>query len=355
MSKKQNHSSHPSPNSHSENHTKSKLRVASHVKQRRVRYDRIAAVVIPMLLLVAMIVFICLYSCDQSDNNNNNTLIATPVTSTSSSTEKQPVETTTPAVATESTSLEDEKKITLTANGVKSGNLIVINNDHAYAFPNNDLNLTSVYEARNSSYSVSDMDVLLDSETITYLNQMMAAFEEETGYSGMQVFSGYRTKEDQDERYDGGSSDFRGGYTDYHSGRTFNLKINFGDGTSDYYNAEKYPNYSWIAEHAAEYGFIVRYPNGKDNLTGEEGRTYTFRYVGIPHAIYITEHKICLEEYVSLIRDHTSDEPLEITINDTTYSVFYVTVGGTNDVKATVHGDYTTSGDNIGGYIVTCQ
>ena len=200
------------------------------------------------------------------------------------------------------------------------------------------------------------MEVQLDAEPIAQLNKMMSAFETETGLGGMQVFSGYRDKADQDSRYEDGSTGFRGGYSDYHSGRSFNLKINFGDGTSDYYNAEKYPKYSWIAEHAAEYGFVVRYPDGKDEKTGEDSRTYTFRYVGVPHALYMQEHNLCLEEYIDRVHSYSADNPLEITADGKTYQVFYVGIGGTKDVQVTIpSGTYTASGDNISGYIVTCE
>ena len=133
-------------------------------------------------------------------------------------------------------------------------------------------------------------------------------------------------------------------------------EINFGDGTSDYYNAEKYPKYSWIAEHAAEYGFVVRYPDGKDEKTGEDSRTYTFRYVGVPHALYMQEHNLCLEEYIDRVHSYSADNPLEITADGKTYQVFYVGIGGTKDVQVTIpSGTYTASGDNISGYIVTCE
>ena len=265
----------------------------SHVRKRKLRFDRIAAVFVPLLLIVLLIGALCFHSCQRrkQPEDSGNAVVATATTKQTEKATDKPKKTTEPDVATdttktttstEETSRKDGKQITLAAKGVDQGNLILINKEHSYDFPNGDPKLESVYEKRNSSYSVSDMEVQLDAETIAQLNKMMSAFETETGLGGMQVFSGYRDKADQDSRYEGGSTGFRGGYSDYHSGRSFNLKINFGDGTSDYYNAEKYPKYSWIAEHAAEYGFVVRYPDGKDEKTGEDSRTYTFRYVAYP-------------------------------------------------------------------------
>lgn len=339
----------------------------SHARKRKLRLDRIAAVGVPFLLIVLLIGALCFHSCQcrKSPEESGSTPVATATTSAEKvENSEKDTQTDAPDVATDTTkttqaeesSLTDGKQITLAAKGVNKGDLILINKDHSYDFPTGDPKLKSVYENRNSSYSVSDMEVQLDAETIQHLNEMMAAFEKETGLSGMQVFSGYRDKADQDARYADGSTDFKGGTSDYHSGRSFNLKINFGDGTSDYYNAEKYPQYSWIAEHAAEYGFVVRYPDGKEEKTGEDSRSYTFRYVGVPHAVYMTEHKLCLEEYVDKIHSYTPANPLEITADGKQYKVFYVGIGGTNDVDVTIPGKtYTASGDNISGYIVTCE
>lgn len=336
----------------------------SHVRRRKLRFDRIAAVVIPLLLIVLLIGALCFHSCQRrKDPESSGGASVATATTTQKPAKDKPAETTAPDVATGTTqtsaddsSRTEGRQITLAADGVDQGSLILINQAHSYDFPTGDPKLQSVYENRTSAYSVSDMDVQLEQETLQHLNAMMDDFVQETGLSGMQVFSGYRDKADQDARYEKGSTSFKGGASDYHSGRSFNLKINFGDGTSDYYNAEKYPEYSWIAEHAAEYGFIVRYPEGKESQTGEDSRTYTFRYVGVPHAAYITEHKLSLEEYIDKLHSYSASNPLEITAGEKTYRVFYVSIGGTNDVDVTIPGStYTASGDNISGYIVTCE
>lgn len=56
----------------------------------------------------------------------------------------------------------------------------------------------------------------------------------------------------------------------------------------------------WLAEHAAEYGFILRYPEGKEDITGHEYCAYHYRYVGKDAAMYIKEKGITLEEFVAL-------------------------------------------------------
>lgn len=55
----------------------------------------------------------------------------------------------------------------------------------------------------------------------------------------------------------------------------------------------------WLRENAPDYGFILRYPEGKENITGIIYEPWHFRYVGVDYAKQITELGICLEEYVN--------------------------------------------------------
>lgn len=57
----------------------------------------------------------------------------------------------------------------------------------------------------------------------------------------------------------------------------------------------------WVAGHAAEFGFIVRYQLGKEDITGYMFEPWHIRYVGVEHAKYITEHGLTLEEYLGVV------------------------------------------------------
>jgi len=54
----------------------------------------------------------------------------------------------------------------------------------------------------------------------------------------------------------------------------------------------------WLAEHAPEFGFIIRYPQEKEDITGYKYEPWHLRYVGVEVAKYITEHGLTLEEYL---------------------------------------------------------
>ncbi len=58
--------------------------------------------------------------------------------------------------------------------------------------------------------------------------------------------------------------------------------------------------YQWMSAHCQEYGFIVRYPKDKEDITGIIYEPWHFRYVGVEAATYIMENGLCLEEFVAL-------------------------------------------------------
>ena len=58
--------------------------------------------------------------------------------------------------------------------------------------------------------------------------------------------------------------------------------------------------YQWMSAHCQEYGFIVRFPKGKEDVTGIIYEPWHFRYVGVEAATYIMEHDLTLEEFLEL-------------------------------------------------------
>ncbi len=56
----------------------------------------------------------------------------------------------------------------------------------------------------------------------------------------------------------------------------------------------------WLADNSAKYGFILRYPSGKEDITSIEYEPWHFRYVGVDAAGVITDNGLCLEEFWNL-------------------------------------------------------
>lgn len=61
------------------------------------------------------------------------------------------------------------------------------------------------------------------------------------------------------------------------------------------------PSAQWLAENAQDYGFILRYPQGKEQVTGYSFEPWHYRYVGVEAAQYISKYDITLEEFLALV------------------------------------------------------
>ena len=79
--------------------------------------------------------------------------------------------------------------------------------------------------------------------------------------------------------------------------------------------------YQWMFAHCQEYGFILRFPKGRDDVTGIIYEPWHFRYVGVDAATYIMEHELTLEEFLAYYKDiagpDTSDAAEENTNENT--------------------------------------
>ena len=94
------------------------------------------------------------------------------------------------------------------------------------------------------------------------------------------------------------------GCNDHQTGLAFDITANGGyaanyDGNIDE-DAVNSPAWAWMKEHCAEYGFIVRYPEGKENYYGVPCHPTHLRYVGREAAEYIMKNNLCLEEFLML-------------------------------------------------------
>jgi len=69
-----------------------------------------------------------------------------------------------------------------------------------------------------------------------------------------------------------------------------------GSKTLDFQNSDQF---SWLSEHSAEYGFILRYSAAKESKTGVMYQPYHYRYVGSEQAVLINQSGLSLEEYLA--------------------------------------------------------
>lgn len=68
-------------------------------------------------------------------------------------------------------------------------------------------------------------------------------------------------------------------------------------------NQENTAVQKWLMEHCYEYGFILRYPTDKKDITKINYEPWHYRYVGVENAMFIKEKGFCLEEYIEFLKE----------------------------------------------------
>ena len=232
------------------------------------------------------------------------------------------------------------------------GDLVLVNQDNKYTFPEAaEKSLVRIYDYRAKTedgkfcYNLVEQQYKLQASAIDSLNAMMLKNNEVTG-DIIKITDAYRTLKAQEGK------DIAPGYSDHHTGYCFSIRYDNGDHIeSDH----------WIYQNAHKYGFVARYPEGKELETGVSGYTYCLRYVGVAHATYMYENNLCLEEYLDLLKNSYASAAMRLTIaaaDGFDYDVYYVKASdseiSTIDVP-TSDFTYTVSGDNRGGFIVTVK
>ncbi|MBK5246598.1 MAG: M15 family metallopeptidase [Peptostreptococcaceae bacterium] len=145
----------------------------------------------------------------------------------------------------------------------------------------------------------------MKSEAADHFNEMMLAARE-SGYEVVMTTAyrsyGFQTilYENYVEKYGKAEADkfsAKPGYSEHQTG----LAVDVTAPSVDYALTDAFDQtaeWKWLTENAADFGFVLRYPKGQDDITGYMYEPWHFRYVGIDAAKTITEREITLEEYI---------------------------------------------------------
>lgn len=153
-----------------------------------------------------------------------------------------------------------------------------------------------------------------DARAIKYLKDMINAMKK-AGKTNIWVQSSYRSVERQKELFDNSVNKYlkqgksqeeaekltleyinKPGGSDHNLGLA--VDFNYVDNTF-----AKTPEYKWLLENAENYGFVLRYPEDKEDITKIEYESWHWRFVGEEHAKRINELNMCLEEYVEYLEN----------------------------------------------------
>ena len=231
----------------------------------------------------------------------------------------------------------------ITSDKLGQGLLVLADTEHPVAEGSRS-DMIDLLGCKNDSYTLIEEGVMLNSDAAEALNNMMIAYENATGLNDFIVYGTTDT-------YTGQGSFCPKAFAERATGNTVDLALN---GCGSVIAFDGYDEEGWVLENCAKYGFIVRYPQGKQEQTGQPFCPWHLRYVGKLHAAVMQRNDMCLEDYLEFLKKYTIDAPFEFKYEGMSYEIYYIpSAGDTTTAIVPISGNYSISGNNTDGFIVT--
>ena len=247
------------------------------------------------------------------------------------------------------------RRVTIPCEMVSKGNLILVNEKYPFCAETEEIQLASPFPKQPQHRMLW--------EASSALQGLLRSLQAGSRIVGV---SGFRSMEEQiciwnDSEKENGLSFTRKfvavpGHSEHQTGLAMDVALN--QKHIDFI-CPQFP-YEGICQEfrelAADYGFIERYPAGKEAVTGIGAEPWHFRYVGIPHARIMKEHKMVLEEYTEWLKDfNLNSAPLRYWDEGKAFYIGWIPCEGKKAVEAVLpkHCRYVVSGNNVDGIIVT--
>lgn len=192
--------------------------------------------------------------------------------------------------------------------------LILINRSHPIDSKYIPFDLVLLSNAIPSSLAkVGGSEIEGDRTAVQALKTMLQAAKQE-GLDDWKINSGYRSYQYQQKIFDDSVSDFmQQGYSrskaessarvtiadpgtsEHQTGLAFDISV---QGVSQFKGTDQQ---IWLHQHCWDYGFIIRYQEDKEKITGYIAECWHIRYVGVQHSQKMREQNLCLEEYLGMV------------------------------------------------------
>ncbi|MBR7084468.1 MAG: hypothetical protein IKI37_04765 [Oscillospiraceae bacterium] len=317
--------------------------MANQKKRRHARYDRLFGAGVLLLCMILLISGITKCARNKKDSVETKHHLAEDV-----------------IISSEIADAQEQKnysEVSVPTSKVHSGHMMLVN--HAFpcridadAVKNGNstevqfVTIKSILDTKDTEikpYTASDWEVGLDKVAALAMDKWFETFSQTTGHKDIRMIGGYKPEADD---------------PDFQTGRTLTIGVFPETGTSHVYQPEG--DYAWLLEHASEYGFVLRYPEGKEEYFDDgitERRTATFRYVGLAPAAYMAKQEICLEEFLQEIRHYSVSNMLTISADGKSYGMYFVPADMSSETTVfsvpSTQTSYDISGNNVDGFIIT--
>ena len=250
----------------------------------------IAALIMILIIIFFIIIYLFIVKNNKQINEKN----------------EQTLETSTNIETNKDTNIKNNENINIENSNKEEDNQNIENDDWKIILVNSENPLPEDYQIELANI---DKTRKFDKRAIGELNNMILAMRN-SGISNIWVQSAYRTIEYQQQLYNnsikkylkqGKNQEEAKVLTESQLAKPGQSEHNLGLAVDFNYvdeSFEKTRAFAWLKESAQNYGFILRYPKEKENITKILYEPWHWRYIGQEHAKRIKELGICLEEYI---------------------------------------------------------
>lgn len=208
---------------------------------------------------------------------------------------------------------EDAKQVAVTPTPDPSQMPLLVNRSHPVSEDYQPADLVKLKNVLPSSLAaVKGSDIEGDRTAVNAMIEMFEAAQAD-GVTNWQISAGYRSYRYQQELFDKQVAEYRSegfskdkaisatrntvadpGQSEHHTGLAFDITV---PGVA-FKGTEQQ---KWLHKHCWDYGFIIRYQEDKEKITGFLAECWHIRYVGLPHSTDMRDRSLCLEEYVGAV------------------------------------------------------
>ena len=208
---------------------------------------------------------------------------------------------------------DDAKTVQATPTPTPADGPLLVNRSHPVPSgykPNGMVNLRKTLPS--DLVYVKGSDIEGDQTAVRAMQTMLEAAKED-GITGFQVSAGYRSVKYQQQLFDDSVNKYLAegrkresalsatrltvadpGASEHHTGLAFDMTV-----ANVSFKGTK--QQIWLHENCWDYGYIIRYQEDKEKITGIIAEAWHIRYVGIEHSIPMRDRNLCLEEYVEFL------------------------------------------------------
>jgi D-alanyl-D-alanine carboxypeptidase len=236
--------------------------------------------------------------------------------------------------------------INVAKNQIYQGNLVLINKEypvHKEAIKPDVVNLFQ-HKELVKGFGLLDNTIRLSQSVVQSFSTMVEAAGKE-GVRHFLISSGYRDTKEQALLYKEMGADYA--LPAGHSEHNLGLSLDIG---SSQMAMNQAPEGKWLEENAWKFGFILRYPKDKTDITGIQYEPWHFRYVGLPHSVIMQRKNLSLEQYLDFLKEKKT---VSTTADGKKYEISYYPVSRNTTIHVPSNSHFEMSGNNMDGVIVT--